>query len=609
MTRRRFRRGNLTSFEIPAPVSLLKTAETPIGMSVKFAQDLENFIPTKRRRLSRRKGLTNVSISGIPSDERIVSGSSLGLPNGTFKLLAVTDAGIIYSSDAALTTWTEERTGLDTDGTYRFAYFDQKLIIVNGLDPNMVWDGTSVDDIAEFVTDDLAGTFAKVDSDTFTFTDGALRGTTDYPAGRNIKLFMVGGSTAVDAIVLSSSGTVGMTITVNLTTSAITGAVIDDVLYEDSPPPFSFIYAAHVRLWALSGGELKARSFRDLEGDKSLTIYYTENTNNVNGWFNATTQEVPFINMENKHIKNDEFVGIALYRKNLVFFGRQNTQVWGGTDPTAVTDPLTWISTFPVGCVNGDLIQEVEQDILFYTNSEIRQFSVVTITSELESSQEKGANIAERVSQQVGKLLDTDANYKTARSFIHSRGGFAGFRLPDEVHIRVEEEDFDGWTRFTQLFQRCRDYTIAPDTRLYMFFEDGTFFYNDEDEVGDDDGEDVTCSWTTPWIQPKEGHLWAGKYYELITEAGDEIPITVTRLKNNSNCFSTTTTVITSPQRSAYWDEAFWDVDAWDCESGTRMPTQEDRFIAETFSYNIKATTSEPTLDIVGFRVYGRNER
>lgn len=609
MTRRRFRRGNLTSFEIPAPVSLLKTSETPIGMSVRYAQDLENMIPTKRRRISKRKGLTNVSISGIPSTEEIIAGKALGLSDGTFKLLCVTDAGTIYTTDSALTTWSSQVTGLSTNGTYRFAYFDQKLVIVNGIDSNKYWDGTTVEEIKEFVTDDLAAPFTKVDTDTFTFTDGAGRGTTDYPAGRNLKIFMDGSATAIDAIVLSSSGTVGGTITVNLTTNVLTGTTIDEVRYEDSPPPFSFIYPAHDRLWGLTGGELKARAYRDLDAENNLAVFYTEGTNNVNSWFNSTTQDVPFINMENKHIKNDEFVGIALYRKNLVFFGRRSTQVWGGTDPTGVTDALSWVSTYPVGCVNGDLIEEIEQDILFYTNSEIRQFSVVTITEGLESSQEKGANIAERVSEQTGKLLSTDARYKTARSFIYPRGGFAGFRLPDEVHIRIEEQDFEGWTRFTQLFQRCRDYTVAPDNRLYMFRDNNTYYYNDEEQVGDEDGEPITISWTTPWIQPKEGHLWAGKYYELVTEAGDAVELSITRLKNNSNCFARTTSLITSPLRSAYWDEAFWDVDFWDCESSTRLPTQEDKFIAETFSYNIKATSTEPVLDIVGLKVYGRNER
>lgn len=609
MTRKRFRRGNLSSVEIPAPVGLIRTSETAIGMKVKYAVDLENLIPTKKRRISKRSGMTDTTMTGITAGQKIIAGESLGLSDGTFNMICITDAGEMYKSNASLTTWTSIKTGLDVLGTYRFAHFDQKLVIVNGMDNNMYWDGITLSDIAEFVEDGLATSFTKVDADTFTFTDSASRGTSDYPAGRDIEFFMDGGSTALTGTVLNSSGTTGGTITVNLTTSAITGTSFDSMWYEDKPPAFSFIYAAHDRLWALTGGELKARSYRDLDAGNNLAVFYTDSTNNVNVWFNATTQEVAYINMENKHVKNDEFVGIALFQSKLVFFGRQATQIWTGTDPTGVSDPLTWNRTFAVGCVHGNLIEEVENDILFYTQSEIRQFSIVTITNDLESSQDKGANIAERASEQVGKLLESDSTYKTAKSFLYPRGGFAGFRMPQEVHIRIEEQDFEGWVRFTQLFQQCRDYTVAPDGKLYMFFEEDTYVYDDANNVGGDNDVAIRTSWTVPFIQPKEGHTFAGKYYELITEAGDTMDVNITRYKNNSVCNAISKTVVVSPQRTSFWDEAHWDEDSWDCEGDTRTPTQEDKFIAETFSYSIKTENTLPNIDIVGIRVYGRVER
>jgi len=609
MTKRRFRRGNFSIVDIPAPVSLMKTSETGIDMSIKYAVDIENLLPTKKRRLSKRSGLTDISLTGITTGEKIVAGTSLGLSDGTFKLVVATDAGKIYTSNTGLTAWTATKTGLTTTGTYRFAYFDSKLVIVNGIDNNMYYDGTSIVDISEFVDDSLAGVFTKVDADTFTFTDGASRGTTDYPAGRKVRLYMDSSATYVSAVVLSSTGTTGGTITVNLTTSAITGTVIDAVWYEDKPPPFSFIYAAHNRLYALSGGELKARTYRNLDTSSNLTVFYTDSTNNVNGWFNQTTQEVAFINMENKHVENDEFVGISLFQSKLVFFGRNNTQVWSGTNPTGGSDPLVWTRTFNVGCINGNLIQEVDNDILFYTQGEIRSFSIVTVTNDLESSQEKGSNIAERVSNQVKKLISTDTLYKTARSFLYPAGGFVGFKLPEEVHIRIEEQDFDGWVRFTQLFKQCTDYSVAPNGKMYMFFEETTYVYDDLNNVGSDNLVAIRTSWTTPFIQPKKGRIFAGKYYQLITESGDTMQVSVTRYKDNSTCNSKKTTVITNPAKSGYWDEMFWDVDFWDCADDAVIPTQEDKFMSETIAYNITTENTLADVHFVGLRIYGRGER
>lgn len=263
MTSKRFRRGNFTSFTFPAPVSLINKSETAINMSVNYAQHLENLLPQKRGVLSKRHGFTNLGMTGIPTTEKIIAGHSISLSDGTFKFLVFTDVGSAYHSNSALTTWTNLTTGLNTTGTYRFTDFNQKVIVVNGKDPNKVYDGTTLTDLAEFVQDNLATSLTKVDADTLTLQPGLGRTDTDYPAGRNIKIQMDSSGVDVDAVVLSTSYVSGTnTLTINLTTGIITGTVIDVIKYEDSPPPFSFIYAAHDRLWALSGGELKAKEFR-----------------------------------------------------------------------------------------------------------------------------------------------------------------------------------------------------------------------------------------------------------------------------------------------------------------------------------------------------------
>ena len=99
------------------------------------------------------------------------------------------------------------------------------------------------------------------------------------------------------------------------------------------------------------------------------------------------------------------------------------------------------------------------------------------------------------------------------------------------------------------------------------------------------------------------------QYYEFITEAGDTMDVTLTRYNNNSNCYAADTTTTINPERSAYWDEALWDVDFWDCQDGTRTPTIEDKFIAETFRYKVSTENTKGALDIVSLIIYGRVER
>ena len=114
--------------------------------------------------------------------------------------------------------------------------------------------------------------------------------------------------------------------------------------YFDNPPAFSFIFSQHDRLWGLSAGELKATDYRTAN---RLYVYYTDVANSENAWFNATTQEVGFINMEDKHGVFDEFVGISAIDGFMLFHGRNRMQVWSGIDPTSGGN-FSWSKTMKV---------------------------------------------------------------------------------------------------------------------------------------------------------------------------------------------------------------------------------------------------------------------
>lgn len=682
MSKRRFRRGNYTQVSVPAPGALINRAQAPQAMGTKYARDIENMLPSKKGTLAKRFGVTDKEISGITSGEKILAGASYGLSDGTFKLVVYTDGGKIYHSNTALTSYTQIKSGLTTSGvTPRFSYFNSKLIICDGINNNMCYDGTSVDDLQEYVEDALASNLSVTDEDTFTL-DTASREDGDYPNGRAIRLdisasdlavtsitrsgttatatttqshnladgtvvtiaganeseyngtvtitnvtattfdYTVSGSPStpatgtitysfsnvvVDATVLSTSYS-SPTLTVNTTASFgpnSASVTLNSVDYLDKPEPFSMIFPAHDRLWALSGGELKAEAYRN-SADR-MKVFYTDSTNNENAWFNATTQEVPYINLADKHTVNDELIGIGLFYSKLVFFGRRNTQLWTGTDPTASGD-LSWNRTINVGALHGNLIQNIENDLVFYTTSGVRNFSVAFQNNDIESQQEIGAEIPPMVKDQVEFLLDSDEAYKKARSFRYPIGGFFGFRMPRETHIRDVEEYMRGWSRFTGIFSRAADFTLAPDGKLYLFWEESTYIYDDANEVFDDDGEDIKTSWATPWLQPKKGHSFAGRYLELVTEPGDEMNVTITRLKDN-DVAAKTTTVLVSPLRAAFWDDAFWDVDFWDSGGDTALPVKEDKFIDQFFAYIVQTNNQKGPLEIVALNVYGKPER
>lgn len=605
MTTKLFRSGNHSRVSIPAPKKLISTSEPAQRMSLQYAQDVLNMLPGKEGQLDKRFGVTQQTMTGIAATEKIIKMTYRSETDGTFKLLAYTDAGKIYHSDTSLTTWTSLKTGLDTTGTPRFCHFNQNVIICNGIDNNMVYDGSTVADLEEYVEDTLASSETKVDTDTFTLTPGTGRENNDYPIGRGVRITMDSGATIVTSTVLTSSYNSGTdTTTVDLSTNVLTGTTIDKIEYLDKPPAFSFIFPAHDRLWALSGGELKAQQFRN--NAQRMYLYYTQFTNNENGWFNSSTQEVPFINLADKHVINDELVGIGLMRDYLIIFGRYASQLWTGTIPITGGD-FSWARTVQVGCVNGDMILSLDQDLLFMSPDGARNFSRVLQTDDIEQGQEIASDVQEMIRNQLSKIEVDDSKYKDVRAFRYGRGGFYGFKFPDECHIYPIKKRSQGWVRFTGVFSGALAYTNPTDGRLWIAKDNVLYYYNDEDEVYDDNGDAIPTNWWTPEFQAKGGHRWANRYIEIETEAGDDMDIEIHRYKDNTVCAKKIYS-IANLERSAYWDEAFWDVDFWDCDTDFGYPRIEEKYISFSTSYALKTNNTKGPLSLVALNLYGKAE-
>jgi hypothetical protein len=606
MTKKRFRRGGFSQIQVKAPSKLISQDITPQNMTTQNAQDIQNMLPRKKGELEARNGFTDIELTGIPAGEKITELDSVTDSNGDFRFVAYTDAGKLYTSDTSLTTFTSKQTGLDTNGTPRFEYFAGGLTFCNGIDDNLFYDpdADTFSDMGEYVEDALSNNFAKVDTDTFTLEPATGVEGGNYPDGRAVRVYMDGSNTPFEADVLSTSYS-APTLTVNLDLNVLTGTTIDSVEYYDKPPAFSLIRQAHDRLWALSGGELKANQRR---GDEGLKYFYLNGTNNPNTWFNPTTQAVGFVNAEDKHLVGDEFVGIELYRNNLVFFGRRAYQIWTGTVPTSGGD-LSWGKTVGVGCAHGSLIQEVENDLIFYTNDGAQNLEKTFQTDDIEVSQGRGAAFYDRINDRLEYMFEEDDRYKAARSFKYSRGGFVGFKVPDETHIYTPKFDTNGWVRFTGLFSNATALNEAPNRKLYVARDNAVFVYDEDNEVFSDDGESIAISWWTPEIEPRKGHRWANRYTELQIVPEKETTVTLKRYKDFSSVNKSTLTIVT-PESPSYLGEFFLGVDPLGSGSDIRnYPVQNDKYIARSVSYAVQAEVSEGGFRIVSLNMYGKAER
>lgn len=205
------RKGLYTTQEFPFPRKLMNTALSPELVPTTQAIDLLNFIPSQSKAGSGEKRFGTTQLGTEITGETIQRLASFTKSDGTLQLLAYTDSGKIYSSDDDGTTWVSRKTGLNILGLGRFVDFNEKLIIYNGKDTPMSWDGSTISDLSEYVKDNLFPEWVSENSISIeTISDN----TVNYPANRNIKIEFSGDKLAISSLT-QTTGTATATTTNN----------------------------------------------------------------------------------------------------------------------------------------------------------------------------------------------------------------------------------------------------------------------------------------------------------------------------------------------------------------------------------------------------------
>lgn len=587
-------RGLFNKNTIVFPSMLMNTAISgellSINKSFKYALNIVNMIPdTGAAGRGMKRFGTKPFAAAIPSGN-IIQLFRFITEAGDLQLLAYSDEGNIYHLNGA--TWDLAKSGLATDVQPRSVDFNEKLIIFNGVDNNMSWDGSTIEELKEFVEDNFTdGLWVSDNVMTFKPFQGADH---KYNTVDEVKIdFESGGVfTTVQATptgVSYDSGTGVLTLTFAAGTLPASSETVDTIRYTDRAPAFAYVFTQHSRMWALVGGDLR--------------VYYTEFTNNENGWFNQTTQTVPSILMENTHPTNDEFVGIQAIEGQMLFHGKRATQIWSGFTPTAEGD-FSFSKTIPVGCVDGNLLRHFPQDIVIATEYGIRSFKNAATTENLEASPDIGSAIDPTIQSEITNLLLDDTKMRDVRSFSYTRDGMYGFKLDEYILIYILSEKTKGWVSFTGAFTTSRAF-LEYGNELLLTKDDTVLVYaNGADgsaPVYDDDGDAYQTIWSTPALEPTG--RYANRKIELILQT--DIPTSTVFVRrymdNNRNSFYDREIVVNTLRSD--WDADFWDDAFWDFSKDTR-PILKDKYIANAISYEIKTNHTEP-FGLAGFNLIG----
>jgi hypothetical protein len=592
------------------PRRMMNTAVSASLLSgSQYARFIENILPNTLKAGSgaKRFGLTtkgNAIVGG-----NIIDTMEYRTSSGSIEFLVYVDDGSIRRLNEGTGAYTSLITGLVANGNPRWVAFNEKLIIADGVNPLMAYNGSTLASIKEWVIDydgpgtgGLATAAVQVDTNTITVTVGA--GRSDYAIGKRIRVtFATAGAVVATINGVSGSGT--LTVDVSGTPFPNPSQTINIVEYEATAPAFSDIYVEHQRLWALSAGETKATTFRGITD--GMKVYYTDATNNEASWYNEATQEVGFINLLNRARRFDELVRISSIDGYMVFFGRLNTFLFAGDDPTILGE-FVWQKTLPVGCINGNLVQKYPGDVLFFTRYGARSLRTVFQTEGQEVVPDLGTDVDPTVTAFVDVMVRNNALYRGARSFFYERDGFYGYSFGGQyVMIYSLSEESKGWSFFSGYFSTAKAFLGTSDGRLMIAVGGQLYSYangTDGQITYSDNGVPIKMRWWTPWLKPKSGR-WSNIGYELMVEDALTTVVSVYRAVDEREDSVTTTPIeIDFAEGSAYWDEAYWDEAYWD--SAKRRGVVRDKFLADSFYLILQNESTAGPISLLGIKPIGK---
>lgn len=579
-------RSDLKSVTLPFPANLMATAQSPLALPPSYARELKNMLLGPDGSGTKRNGFVPV---GSLLGEEIVALFSYPY-SGQTQLLAVSNAGKIYrQNDAA---WVLLKSGLNPLGMPQGVMFAGRLVLCNGFDAVMQYDGVNVVEVETRVTDAGSGLTRVSDSQFSINSDAAF-----YSAGSTVALTI--GGTEVLAVVASATQA-GAVTTVNLTTAAMATAPTA-VKFTVRPPAFGGLAVAHNRLWGFGAGgfgpTLKT-------GVDAMRVYYTQNVNSVNGWPDPNTGIIPSLNLADKASVADELLAMRVVDGMTVFFGRQHLQLYEGTNPGVVggsAPDFAWLKSIPVGLAHPRALHNLPNDVLMLSPLGARTLSRTLATEQLDLA-DVGRALDPTVQAKLA-TLNTPEAFRSMQAFTCMAQQWFGFGFAGESLIWQLNPAGGGWTMFDGLYASISAACNAPDGALFIAKAGQVYRY--DFATWDDAGQTFIARWWAPWVAPAGKGRWANKYIEILLVPQTQQPAILKRFSGLDEENPRIMPIVIAG-KADYWDDTHWDTGFFDNGAGHENLTR-DHSVAEHFSFALESETALP-LRALGLRVYGITE-
>ena len=551
-------------------------------------------------------------------------------------------SGSIYSYDIKTQALSDKALmeNLAVNSVPRSAFFQGQLIICNGVDNIMQWNGTELKKTIAWipVANKKKDNLVRKDEKTFTFIKNKKFNKDAYLKGAKIRLKI---DEKMTELTVSNCMVGDKTIEIitiedipNFTIEgeeAFIGPREEDYSEEDKvededrvqvmlycqgyPPKLSYIKVMNNRVWGFGEGATRMQYRKE-----PMKVYFSFKPESLEYWFSDITREMPYINMSYEQGRYDSFEAISTIGSNVLFIGRYKTQVWQGRTPIGENVNFLWKSTIDGGIVHGNLLMEVGNDVVLVSPQGLTSFTMTT---------EKGSAAAPKLSikpienmdplveQSVKEVMTSNAKYRKCRSFNYAtNGSFVGFKIGDhETIIAIVNTTINSFCVFSGSFKYSYAFN-SGGKKLYM--TDGNKLLEYNDDYNDptsytDDNVPINFLWSLPIIN-LEAKKYACKRFEVQAEYSSEFSMQ----KNNSVLVSVNGDLRKTFNISTRYPMEFQgdvlntvSLDSGSFRLGVPYQVAKARlkFISTSFWCSLHGTISTGAFTIKNIRLYGRTEQ
>jgi hypothetical protein len=423
--------------------------------------------------------------------------------------------GTIYAYDIASRTLSAPlKQNLAVGCVPRCATFTGKLLICNGVDRVIAWDGQALQEVFDFVKEETVA-LNRINDRHLSLVVSPSFSLSNFAVGNLLRL-TVNGVTTQTAIV--GRDLQNQTLTVTTSTNLpdfVQGQT--HLFYQAWPPRFNFLFVAHDRLWALGEG---AAGLDYRNPDEALRVYYTWKTNTVTGWFHDQTKTVPSLDLSKKHGEPDNLEAICLIGNSIAFMGRKKTQVYQGQNPLPSPEggDFAFNTILPTGVVHGDLTVPLANDVFFITSNGLQSFSTLNVAKQFAVTSLDAVD--PKIRQFLTSMMASNTAYRASGSFRYDGGAIAGFKIGhNKVLCSLFSTSLYSWSLFSGDFEKASSF-LTVGNRLYLSIQNKVYAYadgldGDPPVYADQGGKGlIPFSWTLPVIH-LNGKRFANKRYEL----------------------------------------------------------------------------------------------